>query len=319
MREPRDWRRHPRLSVGLRLAAAAAILALCVYAARQLDIAAAGAMLCDAKPGWVVLATFVNFPLTLVQALRWRILLGPASQVRVLSLFRYKLTAQAVSNLLPIRPGDALRVYLPWARHGVPAVTATSALVIEHALEGCGLALVAAPLLLLGPTPAWVRAGTALVAAASLGALAVAATLARHPRVEPPHGWRYRLQLSAQAMRRPAAAAALLGLTLLGWTMEVLLVVVCLTAVGIPATLSSAALVLLAVNLTLSVPATPANLGPFEASVFLALAALGVTGPRALAMALLYHLVQLVPSTLAGLEGLRLVGELRRGRTQPWS
>jgi hypothetical protein len=57
---------------------------------------------------------------------------------------------------------------------------------------------------------------------------------------------------------------------------------------------------------------TPANLGPFEGSVLLGLAAFDVTGGPALAMALVYHLVQFMPSTLAGLEGLRFVGEARR-------
>jgi hypothetical protein len=69
---------------------------------------------------------------------------------------------------------------------------------------------------------------------------------------------------------------------------------------------------LLAVNLGLLIPITPANLGPFEAAVMLALAAFGMHGPQALAMALLYHLVQLVPVTVLGIEGLRFVGEARR-------
>jgi uncharacterized membrane protein YbhN (UPF0104 family) len=52
--------------------------------------------------------------------------------------------------------------------------------------------------------------------------------------------------------------------------------------------------------------------GPFEAAVLLALSAFGIGGPQALAMALLYHLVQLVPVTVVGIEGLRFVGEARR-------
>jgi uncharacterized membrane protein YbhN (UPF0104 family) len=62
MGEPRPWwRRRPRYRLGLRVAATAAILGLCVHAARRLDIATAAAMLRGAEPGWVLLATLVNF------------------------------------------------------------------------------------------------------------------------------------------------------------------------------------------------------------------------------------------------------------------
>jgi len=66
------------------------------------------------------------------------------------------------------------------------------------------------------------------------------------------------------------------------------------------------------VNIGLVVQVTPGNVGPFEASVLIALGVLGETSPRALAMAVIYHLSQVVPTTLAGLEGLRFVGEARR-------
>jgi uncharacterized membrane protein YbhN (UPF0104 family) len=62
---------------------------------------------------------------------------------------------------------------------------------------------------------------------------------------------------------------------------------------------------------------TPGNVGVLEAACMAALAAAGVSGPRALAMAVLYHMVLLVPVTLAGLEGLRFVGEARRASAAP--
>jgi glycosyltransferase AglD len=121
-----------------------------------------------------------------------------------------------------------------------------------------------------------------------------------------------RIAQSAEVLRHPPTAAILFGLTLLCWSAEILMVLCCLAAVGLPLTASVSILVLLAVNLGLILQVTPGNLGPFEASALIALAALGIAGPKALAFAVLYHFVIAVPITLAGLEGIRLVSAARQ-------
>jgi uncharacterized membrane protein YbhN (UPF0104 family) len=61
-------------------------------------------------------------------------------------------------------------------------------------------------------------------------------------------------------------------------------------------------LVLMAVNLALVVPfAPPANLGSLEVGATLALMESGVPKERALAFALVYHLLQVIPIGFAGL------------------
>jgi uncharacterized membrane protein YbhN (UPF0104 family) len=63
--------------------------------------------------------------------------------------------------------------------------------------------------------------------------------------------------------------------------------------------------VLLAINAAILVPSTPAHLGIVEAAAGAALIALGVAPERALAGAVLYHAVQVLPSTVLGLAVLR--------------
>jgi uncharacterized membrane protein YbhN (UPF0104 family) len=66
-------------------------------------------------------------------------------------------------------------------------------------------------------------------------------------------------------------------------------------------------LVLLSLNLAIAVPSTPAQVGAFELGASAPLALLGVPPERALAFALLYHVMQALPTTLAGLPLLRAV------------
>jgi uncharacterized membrane protein YbhN (UPF0104 family) len=65
--------------------------------------------------------------------------------------------------------------------------------------------------------------------------------------------------------------------------------------------------VLLAINVAILVPSTPGHVGVMEAAALAALLALGVSPERALAGAVLYHAVQLVPGTALGLLSLRAV------------
>jgi uncharacterized membrane protein YbhN (UPF0104 family) len=61
-------------------------------------------------------------------------------------------------------------------------------------------------------------------------------------------------------------------------------------------------LVLLAVNIALALPvATPANIGPLEIGATLALVEMGVPKERAVAFAVAYHLLQIVPIAILGL------------------
>jgi uncharacterized membrane protein YbhN (UPF0104 family) len=308
-------RARPWLSAGarraLRAGLAVLVLALCVWAARKLDLRGALRVAAGASPGWVILTSLVNFPFVLLQSLRWKLLLREAGPLPLLSAFRYLLASRAASNLLPARAGELLRIYLPRQRDGLPAVSCASILLIERFFDAFGLAAVSTPLRLVGGVPSWVRSGVlALVGGAMVGlgatfVLAVRGSRTRSSILD-------RIAQAAETVRHAPTLAGVLGITLIDWVVEALMVAGCMAAVGLPMTPSGALLVLLAVNLGLVLQVTPGNVGPFEASVLVALAALGHTGPRALAMAVLYHLVQVVPVTLAGLEGLRFVGAARR-------
>ena len=59
-------------------------------------------------------------------------------------------------------------------------------------------------------------------------------------------------------------------------------------------------LIYLTVNLAATMPGTPGQIGLFEAAAVLALVGQGVGQAQALAFALLYHAVHLVPLTLVG-------------------
>ena len=306
----------PNARRALRVGATLLVLGLCGWAASRLDLRGAARVLVHARLGWLLLACALNLPFILLQTVRWRLLLTPVGRAPLLSLFRYLLASRAASNLLPARAGELLRIYLPHRRDGLPVVALASIVVLERFFDAFGLAAVSAPLLILPRSPEWVRTGMLVLLGAGLVGAAVVAVFAVRG-AGAGKGVIDRIGQLAAGLRRPTITGAVLGITLLCWLTELCMVQTSLLAVGLPPSWAVAMLVLLAVNLGMLLQVTPGNLGPFEASVLLALAALEVTGPRATAAAVLYHLVVMVPVTLAGLEGLRFVGEARRAELAP--
>src|SRR5439155_26623636 len=90
---------------------------------------------------------------------------------------------------------------------------------------------------------------------------------------------------------------------------EVMLV---LAAVGLDASFFPALLILLFINFAIAAPSTPAQIGAFEAGGVFALGMLGAPTEKALAFALLYHFMQAIPVTLAGMEALLVWRSLRQ-------
>jgi len=301
----------------IRIGVTLVVLAMCAWAASRLDLRGAWGAIISAHLGWLLLGCLLNLPFILLQTVRWRLLLRPVGQAPLLSLFRYLLASRAASNLLPARAGELLRIYLPQRRDGLPVVALASILVIERFFDAFGLATISTPLLVLPGSPGWVRTGMVVLLGAGLvGAVVVGIFAARGGGDGHKSNWLDHIGELAAGLRRPRATLALLGVTLLCWLTELCMVQACLVAVGLPPSWAAAMLVLLAVNLGMLLQVTPGNLGPFEAAVLLALAALDFTGATATAMAVLYHLVVMVPVTLAGLEGLRFVGEARRSEVE---
>lgn len=130
-------------------------------------------------------------------------------------------------------------------------------------------------------------------AAAGYAALLIAGRwlvprLARWPRV------REALSAGLQAST-PRRVAAMVALSLLGWSLEIVMLVLFQGAFGLPFSLRTAMLTLVGINAAVAIPAVPGNFGTFEAGVVLALVMCGAPRDVAVSYAVAYHLSHVVP------------------------
>ena len=79
------------------------------------------------------------------------------------------------------------------------------------------------------------------------------------------------------------------------------MVMVCASSIHLAISPALAAVVLLGINLAVALPSMPAGVGSFESGAVLVLVLSGMSKEVGVAVALLYHVVQVVPVTLTGL------------------
>ncbi|MBI5478810.1 MAG: flippase-like domain-containing protein [Deltaproteobacteria bacterium] len=253
----------------------------------------------------LLLALLLNFLQVWLKAQRLRTLLQPVQDIPLGRLYRYTMIGYAGNNVLPMRGGDVMRLALLRQRESVPVGAFVGAFSAERLLDGASVVCVAAVLPLLAPLPGPARAGLAiLVGITVLGYVALLLIAARWGRA-PEGAGRVRrfiadLARGGRALRKPAPLASCMGTSLGAIACEALIVVLVMRGLGLPLVAAAAPLVILFVNLALVAPNAPGNLGAFEAGAALAVTLCGVSSTGAMAFALAYHAVHLVPLTLVG-------------------
>lgn len=312
-----------RLRIAIRILVIAVIVAGLWWFVREMDVAKLGESLRSAKAWPLVLAAALNFVCLWGKAVCWRIMLAPRHKVSVARLFRYTIAAFAASAIAPARAGEVLRVWTLKRRDGVPAADTAAVAVAEKLLDGISM------LILVAPVPLLLRGLPSLAVGTIVGCAAIAIVLfiglfiavgrvARGdaaqngvgngvPRDAAPveasskPSLIRRFLAGMHVLRSPKRLLGSLVLLVLVWSADLGEVMAVLYALDIDLPIAAGMLVLFSLNLTIAIPSTPAQAGALELGAVAALELLHVGHEKALAFALLYHALQVVPLIAAGL------------------
>jgi phosphatidylinositol alpha-mannosyltransferase len=318
--------------------AVAVLAGLVVFALSRLELRRAGHALITATPGWIALSLLLMALALFARSVSWQQTLRAAlpdtpmpwppvvralmigvmasalvpgrigEPTRVLVLSR-RLDGRT-SRLLPVVAGTvfsqtlinllALLILLAVSFTSVPLPSghvAAIATALALPLVVCVLVLVGPRLLALGR-----RSRSARIAGA-------ANTVARL------------LDLARQGLvvfARPRYGASAILSQLLAWALQWLACYMVILALGLEsqANLAAAAAILLAINLSAILPATPSNVGVFQAACLVVLAAYGVGAGKALAYGIILQAVEVLTAIGLGMPALLKEGlswrDLRR-------
>jgi uncharacterized protein (TIRG00374 family) len=259
-----------------------------------------------------LLATVValNAGMMALKAARLRVLASRKASFKV--SFLAKLTASAINNVTPLRGGDVTRLWI-LERHARISKSAAAALaVVESLFELVTLAAMSLVAAVTMPSQRWAVRVTPVL----LGAAVILLVLLRRM-----NGWgessravaspasitgrlrslATRLAPGTRALRDTGTLWSALLLSFAIWGVEVAMVMVCASSIRLAISPALAAVVLLGINLAVALPSMPAGVGSFESGAVLVLVLSGMSKEVGVAVALLYHVVQVVPVTLTGL------------------
>jgi phosphatidyl-myo-inositol alpha-mannosyltransferase len=298
---------------------------LAALALQRLGIESVGRAIVAATPIWVLVAFALMCASMLVRAEAWHAILRaalPGTRVRRRDAARATMIGVLMSATLPARLGEPSRALIVARRVGsvrdrFPIVLGTlvsQTLLNILALVALGAVMFHTVGLFQGNEDALVIATIAPVAMLALvlctpwllrrgkpsrfQRVQQAATLAR--------GAMLRVRSGLQVFRKPKLGAWALLMQLSAWAIQWLACYLLLVALGLDdqAGIGAAAAVLFAVNVTAALPATPSNLGVFQAACVAVLSAYGVGKTNALAYGIILQAVEIATAVAMGMPAL---------------
>jgi phosphatidyl-myo-inositol alpha-mannosyltransferase len=299
---------------------------LIVFALSRLNLSHVGHALINTRPGWVALAFLLMGSSLVLRAISWHQTLRaalPATPIARKPVLRATMIGVMASAVFPGRIGEPSRVLVIARRLDGPnrrllpivagtvfsqtlinllalailaAVTFTSVPLLNGHLAGL-LTAIGVPLALC----ALVLAGPRLLAVARRS---------RWARVARAASWITSglalARVGLTVFARPRFGTAAVAFQLGAWALQWLACYMVVLALGLQgqASLVSAAAILLAVNVSAILPATPSNVGVFQAACLVVLAAYGVNAGPALAYGIILQAVEVLTALALGVPAL---------------
>lgn len=307
----------------------ALLIALIAFALSRLSLHHVGHALISASPGWILLALALMALSLVLRAVSWHETLRaalPEARVGWLPVVRATMIGVMASALFPGRVGEPTRIFVlarrldgPTARQ-VPVVAGT--VFSQTLINLVALGILAA--VTFSSVPFLHNHTSALESALVVPLLVVLVVLAGPALLrlaQRSRSLRIRrgadmlaglLRLARRGLivfTRPRHGTAAIGAQLLAWALQWAACYMVVLALGLQshATPATAAAILLAVNLSAVLPATPSNVGVFQAACLVILAAYGVEAGTALAYGIILQAVEVL--TAVGLGVPALLGE----------
>ena len=295
------------------LSALAVATMLLYVLVKDMDWNRVGQELRNISLGWVALAVLFNFAILALWSVLWSVFLPRRTHVPYSNVFEVIALMAMVLNTVPYMAGHASGVLLLARRGKVGHTVALSVLALDQLVEGLAKLSVLLLVAVFIPLPDRLRQGIiGLVGGVGLLLVVLFWFSHRHREfaasVEHKRSWRIetlrhyvaKWAHHLEALRSPKVLSTALLLALAIKGAEVTAILLVQRSFGLDLPMWSGLLILASVGLATMVAVAPANLGVYEATVFIVYRYLGATPEQALGLALLQHLCFLIPMVGTG-------------------
>jgi len=248
------------------------------------------------------------------RAFRWRVLLDNA--LPLARAFSIMNVAYLVNGVLPLRIGEVARVYLAsQVRKPVPIMKTTSTIIVERLLDLLAVVVMVLLALALGSVPDEIRYASGFAAVIAMLGFIILIIVARQrhfvermiERFLPASRigeWVEHFLDGLQPITRPRQLLLAFWWTGVSWFFSIMAGYVLMFAFFEDGSIAATMLYIAAAAFAIALPAVPGNIGTYEASILLALTAMGYEqSSTAIAFAVMVHAVNVFVHASTGVIG----------------
>jgi glycosyltransferase 2 family protein len=277
---------------------------------------------------WVAAAVLLDIVSYVCQGWRWGLLLHPLGHLSILQTSQAIYAGLFVNEILPMRLGEVLRIFLASRRLRTNFAAVVSSVLVERFFDAIWLALAVAAIVLRVPLPRYLVGAEETLAGIVITALVLFAFLVIR-RPGPPgelrgtFGFMGRLSKAVEALAagvrdvgRSRFVYAAFWISSLVLALQILSFWFVMRACGLDFSFWHGAAVLLIVHLGTSIPSAPANLGTYQFFTVIMLTQFGVEKTTATGFSMVVFIILTIPLWVIGFYALVRAGvTLRQVRT----
>lgn len=263
----------------------------------------------SANPLLIAIASALNFLTIAARTARWQILLSGITTIGIAKTFRSYMGTLAINSVIPFRIGEAYRAHSLSRATGTSISKVVSTILVDRSLDVISFGVVVLMTALLCTLPSAIASKTYGTAFASIALVASFPIVARvrkaiagsqRSSTKPFAAWLESLLSSYGCLSyRQAAWCGLLSL--FSWIIQIGVALLICYAVGLKPPLGGAALIVIAVNLAMALPVTPAAIGVFQVAFLLAAMSYGFDREIAMAAATILQMTLVIPVMIVGI------------------
>jgi uncharacterized protein (TIRG00374 family) len=291
------------------LAAGIVITIATLYLAfNNTDFEAIGMALANARLIYVLPFALLLAGFYVLKCIRWHWLLRANGRSPPLStLVGPMMIGFAANNLLPLRIGELIRIWLAARNTNLAKGTVLASILVERLMDVAAILILASVAMGFGggvfdhplkpylvPLAAAAAPVILLIAYGSRWFIAIArrvAGIAPGPITTFVLDKLRTFDDGVQAIRSPTRLVLTLANSIIQWSLLATTILLSCLAVGIHISLAASIFLMLLLTIAVSIPSTPGFVGVIEYSFVLGLGILGIPAESALAAAIFYHVI----------------------------
>ncbi len=282
---------------------------------RKLDFELFEKYLTEGNKLLILLGFLVYLSSFAVRAMRWKVLLKHIGSFKIRELAPVIVAGYAVNNVLPVRIGEIVRAAIAGKLFKISIPATFASVFVERIFDGLTIALILSVTIFFYPfqenmkTLAW--GASLFFALLFLFALVSAFSskpleFVRFLRGKSPDFLGFFFDFAEKFLKGAASLdswkkiVATFSLSLCVWAFELAVYLLISAAFGVKIPFVGCLVMLCAANLGMLAAPTPAGLGIFQGAIVFALESFDVPYEQRMAVALILHATQIVPTTIIG-------------------